>query len=101
MNQSEGPNPEQRSNNALLCFCLGAGLASLAYLLGVGAVFGTLFGGGDPAALVGGVIAAIALALLAASAFVLMAVGGIWMLVRVIADQRGEPSEKRYRNVNR
>jgi membrane protein implicated in regulation of membrane protease activity len=101
MPQSDHRNPEHRSNNALLCFCLGAGLASLAYLLGVGAVFSTLFGGGDPAALVGGVFAAIALGLLVASAFVLMLVGGIWMLVRVIADQRGDANEKRYRDVNR
>ncbi len=101
MSQPEGPNPEHRSNNALLCFCIGAGLAGLAYFLGIGTVIGAAFSGGNPAALVGGIIAAIGLALLAASGFVLMLVGGVWMLLRVIADQRGESSEKRYRDVER
>lgn len=101
MNPSDAPNPERRSNNALLCFCMGAGLAGLAYFLGVGAVIGAAFGGGDPAALAGGVFAAIALALALASGFMLMLVGGVWMLVRVIADQRGDAEEKRYRNVER
>lgn len=101
MNPPETPNPEQRSNNSLLCFCLGIGLTGLAYFLGIGAVIGAAFSGGDPAVLVGGLFAVIGLALLGVSGFVLMAVGGIWMLGRVIADQRGEPSEKRYRDVNR
>ncbi len=101
MKPSEAPNPERRSNNALLCFCIGAGLAGAAYVLGVGAVIGAALGGGDPAALAGSVIAAIALALAALSGFVLMLVGGIWMIIRVIADQRGDAEEKRYRNVER
>jgi hypothetical protein len=101
MNPSDAPNPERRSNNALLCFCIGLGLAGLAYLLGVGAVIGAAFSGGDPAALAGGVFAAVALALALASGFMLMLVGGVWMLVRVIADQRGDAEEKRYRNVER
>jgi hypothetical protein len=101
MNPSEGRSPEHRSNNALLCFCLGAGLAGLAYFLGIGAVIGAALGGGDPAALVGSVVAVIGLAMLGASGFVLMLVGGIWILLRVIADQRGDASEKRYRDVER
>lgn len=101
MNQSEAPNPEHRSNNALLCFCLGAGLAGLAYFLGIGAVIGSIASGGTPAMLVGGLIAVVGLALLGVSGFVLMLTGGVWMLVRVIVDQRGEPSEKRYRDVER
>lgn len=101
MNPSDAPNPERRSNNALLCFCIGLGLAGLAYFLGVGAVIGAALGGGDPAALAGGVFAAIALALALASGFMLMLIGGVWMLVRVIADQRGDAEEKRYRNVER
>ena len=40
MSQPEQPNPEHRSNNAILCFCIGAGLAALAYVLGIGAVLG-------------------------------------------------------------
>ena len=101
MNPSEGPNLEHRSNNALLCFCMGAGLAGLSYLLGVGAIIGAAFGGGEPAVLAGGIIAAIGLALLGVSGFVLMFVGGIWMLLRVISYQRGDASEKRYRDVER
>jgi hypothetical protein len=101
MSPPEGPNPERRSNNALLCFCIGAGLAALAYILGVGAVIGAALGGGDPAALAGSLIAAIGLGLAAVSGFILMLVGGIWMIVRVIADQNTDASERRYRDVER
>jgi hypothetical protein len=101
MSQSERPNPERRSNNALLCFCIGAGLAILAWFLGVGTVIGAALSGGDPAVLVGGAFAAIGLALAGVSGFVLMLVGGIWMLVQVIADQTGDREEKRYRDVER
>jgi hypothetical protein len=101
MSPPEGPNPERRSNNALLCFCIGAGLAGLAYVLGVGAVIGAALGGGDPAALAGSLIAAIGLGLAAVSGFILMLVGGIWMVVRVIADQSSDASERRYRDVER
>ncbi len=94
-------NPESRSNNAMLCFCLGAGLAALAYFLGIGAVIGAALSGGDPVSIAGSVVAAIGLALLGVSGFVLMAVGGVWMVVRVIADQAGDASEKRYRNIDR
>lgn len=102
MNLSDGKNPEHRSNNAILCFCLGAALCAGAYFLGVGAVMAAAFtGGGDPAIAAGGVFAAIGLVLMGVSGFVLMAVGGIWMLLRVIADQSGDANEKRYRNVER
>jgi membrane protein implicated in regulation of membrane protease activity len=101
MNPPEGPNPEHRSNNALLCFCIGAGLAGIAYLLGVGAVISAAFGAGDAAVIAGSMIAAIGLTLAALSGFILMAIGAIWMLGRVIADQRGDDSEKRYRDVER
>lgn len=101
MSRPEAPNPERRSNNAILCFSIGAGLAGLAYILGVGAVLGAALAGDNPAAAVGGIVAALGLAFMAVSGFVLMLVGAIWMLVRVIADQRNEPSEKRYRDVER
>lgn len=101
MNQPDAPNPERRSNNALLCFCIGAGLAGLAYILGVGAVVGAAFGAGDPAIIAGSLGAAVALTLAALSGIALMVVGGIWMVLRVIADQRGDVSEKRYRDVER
>lgn len=101
MNPSERPNPERRSNNALLCFCIGAGLCIAAYFLGIGAVIAAALSGGDPAALAGSVLAALALGLMGASGFVMLVVGGVWMIVRVIADQTGEQSEKRYRDVER
>lgn len=94
-------NPEHRSNNAILCFCLGAMLAGLAWFLGVGAVIGAALSGGDPAILVGGAIAAIALVLASIAGGVLMLIGTIWMVIQVIADQTGEKSEKRYRDVER
>ncbi len=101
MSPSDAPNPERRTTNAILCFCLGAGLAALAWFLGVGGVVAAALTGGDPALIVGSIIAAIALVLLTVSGFVLMLVGGVWMVIQVIADQRGEASEKRYRDVER
>jgi hypothetical protein len=101
MSQPEGLNPERRSNGAMICFCAGIGLGILAWFLGIGPVMGAALSGNDPAFVVGGIFAAIALGLLGFSAFVLMLIGGVWMIVQVIADQRGEASEKRYRNVER
>lgn len=101
MSQPEGLNPERRSNGALICFCVGMGAAALAWLLGVGAVMGAAFAGDDPALVVGGVLAAIGLSLLVGFGFLLMLIGGAWMFIQVIADQRGEASEKRYRDVER
>lgn len=101
MSQPEGRNPEHRSNNAMLCFCLGAGLAGLAYVLGVGAVFASIFSGGDAGVVVGSMFAAIGLVLLTLAGFVMMLVGGVWMVLRVVADQSGDANEKRYRDVER
>jgi hypothetical protein len=94
-------NPEYRSTNALLCFCIGAALAFLAWFLGVGTVMATALSGGDPAVVVGSMVSVIGLVLLALCGFVMMVIGAIWMFIQVIADQRGEPSEKRYRDVER
>jgi hypothetical protein len=101
MSQSEGPNPERRTTNAILCFCIGAGLVTGAWILGFGAVLGAALSGGNPAVVVGGAIAAISLVLAAIVGGVLMLIGVVWMFVQVIADQRGEASEKRYRNIER
>lgn len=101
MKPSEGPNPERRTTNAILLFCIGAGLAGLAWFFGVGTVIGAAVSGGNPAVVVGGMVAAIGLVLASVVGGVLMLVGTIWMLIQVIADQRGEPSEKRYRDVQR
>lgn len=102
MSQPEAPrNPEHRSNNAMLCFCLGAGLCGAAYFLGVGAVLAAALSGGQPGVVAGSILGAIGLVLMGLSGFVMMIVGGLWMVVRVVADQRGEASEKRYRSIER
>lgn len=101
MSPPEAPNPERRSTNAILCFSIGAGLAILAWFLGVGAVIGAALSGGDPALVVGGALAAVGVTLAGVSGVVLMLIGAIWMLIQVIADQTGEASEKRYRDIER
>lgn len=94
-------NPERRSTGAVICFSAGALMAGAAWLFGVGAVIGAAFSGGDPALVVGSVVAAIGLSLLAGFGFLLMLIGGVWMLIQVIADQSGDAEEKRYRDVER
>jgi hypothetical protein len=101
MRPSEAPNPERRTTNAILCFCIGAGLAGLGWFMGVGTVIGAALSGGDPAMMVGSAFAAITLVLASAVGGLLMLIGTIWMLIQVIADQTGEKSEKRYRDVER
>lgn len=85
----------------MILFCTGAGLCVLAYFLGVGAVIGAVLTGGDPAIVVGGLLAAIGLGLATIVGFVLMVIGGIWMIGQVIADQSSGAEEKRYRDVER
>ena len=85
----------------MILFCTGLGLCALAYFLGVGAILGAAFTGGDPAIVAGGLLAAIGLGLSLVVGFVLMIIGGIWMIGQVIADQSGGAEEKRYRDVER
>jgi len=94
-------NPEHRSSSPMILFCTGAGLCTLAYFLGVGAVIGAAFTGGDPAIVVGGLLAAIGLGLSVVVGILLMIIGGVWMIGQVIADQSGGAEEKRYRDVER
>jgi hypothetical protein len=101
MPQPEGRNPEHRSSSPMILFCTGAGLCVLAYFLGVGAVIGAALTGGNPALVVGGMFAAIGLALATVVGLLLMAIGGVWMIGQVIADQSGGADEKRYRDVER
>lgn len=101
MSQPEGRNPEHRSSSPMILFCTGAGLCTLAYFLGVGTVIGAALSGGDPALVVGSVVAAIGLALSVVVGIVLMLIGGVWMIGQVIADQSGGAEEKRYRDVER
>lgn len=101
MSPPNAPNPEHRSNAAMICFCLGAGLCILAYMLGIGAIFGAAISGGDPALVVGSIFAAFGIAMLGLLGVILSLVGGIWMIVQVLADQGGNAEEKRYRDVER
>ena len=101
MNPPNARNPEHRSSNSMILFCTGAGLCTLAYFLGVGAVIGALVSGGDPVMVVGSVFAAIALGLATAIGLLLMLIGGVWMIGQVIADQSGGADEKRYRDIER
>lgn len=100
MSQPEGANPERHSNGALICFCVGVALETLAWFFGVGAVITAGLAGDNPAIAVGGILAAASLSALAMIGFILMVVGSIWMLIQVIADQRGN-DEARYRDVER
>jgi len=95
------PNPERRSNSALLCFCIGVGLLFLSQFLGVGAAMTAAFSGGSPVAVVGGLGAFVGVIFAAIAGAILAAVGAIWLIIRVIADQTGDKEEHRYRNVER
>ena len=98
MNQPEAPNPEQKSNNAMLCLCIGLGLLVLSWFFGVGSAFTAALSGGL-AGVAMGVIGGIALMLAACSGAFLLFVGIVWTIVRVIADQRGVRDP--YRDVQR
>jgi hypothetical protein len=95
------PNPEQRSDGALLCFAIGAGLVILSWFLGIGGVLTTALSGGDPAAVAGGIGMLIALPLTAIAGVILAIIGGVWMFARVVADSRDDGDEKRYRDIQR
>lgn len=97
----EPPNPERKSDSALLCFGIGVGLMFLAWLMGFGGVLAAALSGGNPAAVAGGVAMLILLPLTAVSGFVLALIGGIWMLLRVIADQRASDGRDYGRDVER
>lgn len=96
MTPPEKPNPERRSDAALLCLCIGLGLMALAWVLGVGGVMATVLSGGSPAAVAGGLGAFIGLLLASIAGMVLTLIGGIWIAIQVIADQTSEHSKERY-----
>ncbi|MEJ0022210.1 MAG: hypothetical protein WDN76_01295 [Alphaproteobacteria bacterium] len=94
MAQPETPNPERRSNSALLCLCLGMALVGLAWFLGVGGMIGLAFSGGAPAA--GGLIALILVPLTGIVGAIMASFGAVWLIIRVIADQRQDHARERY-----
>lgn len=95
-------NPERRSDAALLCLMIGGGLIGLAYFLGIGAIAIALISGLNPVTAAGSLGVAIAAPLALVCGFILMVIGGVWILGRVIADSRGEAVADRYsRDVER
>jgi hypothetical protein len=98
---AQKPNPERRSDAALLCFCIGVGLLFLAQFLGMGAAMSAALSGGSPVAVAGGLGAFVGVVFAAVLGILLAVIGAIWIAVRVIADQTGDKEERRYRNVER
>jgi len=98
---ADAPNPERRSDAPMLCFCIGWGLLVLSWFLGIGNLVALGVTAGAPAMLVGGVVAALSLVLAGVSGGILALVGGVWMIVRVIADSRESDAKERYRDVQR
>lgn len=101
MSQPEPPNPEQKSNNAILCLCIGGLLVALSWFLGIGGVLTTAFGRGDPATTAGGIGMLIALPLAATVGVIMIIVGAIWMFGRVVVDQSEAHRNDRYKDVQR
>ena len=101
MSKPEAPNPERRSDSALLCLGIGVCLMGLSWFLGVGGTLATLFAGG-PEVMAGGIAGLLLLPLVAMCGMVMFFVGAIWILVRVLIDQREEHHKERYsRDVER
>jgi hypothetical protein len=98
MTQIEKPNPEKRSNGAMIVFCTGLGLCALAWFLGVSTAFTAAFTGGLSGAATG-FIGGIALILSVCVGVVLMLVGTVWIVIQVLADQT--TTRDRYRDVQR
>ena len=98
MTQTQPPNPERRSTNAMICFCTGLGLMALTWFLGVGTAFTAAFSG-SMAGLATGLIGGIVLMLTACVGLFLMFIGIVWIIVRVIADQSAAHSKERYKDV--
>lgn len=93
------PNPERRSNAALICFCAGIGLVALSWFMGFGGVLAGALTGSAPIAAVSALSGVVVLMLGAAAGGVLTVVGAIWLMVQVIADQR--QSDRYSREVER
>jgi hypothetical protein len=99
---TDKPNPERRTDSAVLCLSIGVAMIVLAWVLGVGGIITTAMSGGSLIAATGGLAALIVLPLTGAAGAVLCLIGVIWLFVRVIADQREDNAKQRYgRDVER
>jgi hypothetical protein len=101
MDPVEAPNPERRSDPALICLIAGAALVALAWVFGFGAMIATLLTGASAPALAGGIAALILAPVMGVGGAILIVVATIWIIVRVIADSREANSKERYRDVQR
>lgn len=97
----EAPNPERRSDAALLCLCIGVGLMALSWFFGIGGIMAAAFTGNEAALAATGLAALILIPIAGLCGFLIAAIGCVWLFVRVLADQAGDKEEKRYRNVER
>ncbi len=93
------PNPERRSDAALICFCAGIALVAVSWFFGVGGVLAGAATGSAPIAAAGAISGVVVLLLGAAAGGLLTLIGVVWLIVRVIADQR--ESDKYSREVER
>ena len=99
---AEKPNPERRSDSAVLCFSIGLGLIALSWFLGFGGALGMIFSGGWTPAVAGGLTAFILVPVTGLLGALFVVVGLAWMVVRVIVDQRRDHATDRYsRDVER
>jgi hypothetical protein len=98
---AETPNPEKRSNGAMWCMAVGAGLLILSYILGIPSVIATAASNGDVVALAGGVTGLVVVIAAAIIGGLLTAVGAVWSLVQVVVDSRDENARERYKDVER
>jgi hypothetical protein len=101
MSEQEAPNPERRSDNAVLLMSVGIGMAVLAWVLGAGGVFTAMLAGDRPEAVAGGLIAFLCLPILAIGGALLALIAVIWIIVRVIVDSREAHAKERYSDVER
>lgn len=92
-------NPEQRSNGAIWLIVLGLGLGAIAYALGVGAMLTAWLTGGDPVGIAGSIGMAVAMPITFVVGVILSLIGGIWLVIQVIAD--GRAPDKYSRDVER
>jgi hypothetical protein len=96
------PNPERRSDAAVLCFSIGISLIALSWFLGLGGAVSLAFSGAWTPAEAGGIAAFILVPVTTVCGALFVAVGSIWIVIRVIVDQRRDHATDRYsRDVER